>query len=321
MVLGYSLIGVVAGLAIGSVLVFFIAVLILVNQTTIRPDPSPYSRSEVVGFFDYSVPLTLKDVGKLLYERVDILMVGFLLAEADVGIYQIAFFLAAFIALPLGAINQLVPPVASGLYSNGSIEELGSVYKTVTRWTVTISVFLALVLGVYGAEILALFGPQFPAGAAVLAVLLVGQLTNNVVGPNGFLLMRTDHQYVNLVNQWTLGILNIILNYFFILEFGLIGEAIATASVLTLINIVRLIEVWYLEGLVPYSISFWKPLAAGGITGGLMATLTMLFSGYHLLIIGGLIGVLVYGLCLFVVGFEEQDRALFDSMVLNRLRD
>ena len=313
---GYSLIGVVAAIAIGLILICSIAISILYLRTSIRPRFKINSnREELYEFYNYSVPLSLKDIGSVLYTRIDILMVGFFLAEADVGIYRIVVLVASMLTLPLAAFNQLFPPIASRLYSNGHVSELESVYATVTRWTLTAVLVPALVATLYSSELLAIFGSEFKTGATVLMIFTFGQLTNCAVGPSGYLLMMTDHQYLTMLNQLTLGILNIVLNYFLILEYGISGAAIATATTLAVINLLRAFEVWYTEGLTPYSIQFWKPLAAGGIAGVGIYLTNIAFDGFVLLFVGSVIGFVCFAVSLLLFGISSRDKALLRKIV------
>jgi len=314
LLLGYSLLGVVTAIAIGGVVVFGVALLVLFARTDLRPGlDQSYGQSRE--FYNFSLPLTLKDLGSFLYNRVDILMVGFFLAESSVGIYKIAIVISTMLVIPLGAFNQLFPPVASRLYSNDEMSELESVYSIVTRWTFTVALLPALGAILYRTEVLAIFGPEFTAGGWVLVLFALAQLTNCAVGPSGFMLMMTDHQYINLANQWTLGVLNAILNYVFILEFGLIGAAVATASVLAGINLLRVVEVWYTERLFPYSWKFWKPVGAAAGAGIVMAICQLFAAGFALLIIGGGSGALAFVGILYILGIEEDDREFFEGAI------
>lgn len=320
LLLGYSLLGVVAALALGAVVVCLVAVTVLFSWTPLRPVGGlNTSRTELKEFYNFSVPLTLKDIGSLLYTRVDILMTGFFLAEAAVGIYRISFLLTGFLTLPLMSLNQLFPSVASRLYSRDRIDELRDIYRTATRWTLTATLPPTLAVSFYSSELLSLFGAEFSTGSAVLLVLAVGQLANSAVGPSGFLLMMTGHQYLNMVNQWVLGVLNIALNYVMILEFGLIGAAVATSAVLAFINVVRLAEIWYTEGLFPYSVAFWKPLVAGTACGAVMLLSRTLTDGYVLLFGGSAAGAVAFAATIWILGIEDRDREFFREVVVDKL--
>jgi len=149
-------------------------------------------------------------------------------------------------------------------------------------------------------------------------IFTIGQLTNCAVGPSGFLLMMTDHQYLTLLNQWALGILNIVLNYFLILEYGVNGAAIATATTLTVINLLRVLEVWYAEGLTPYSRQFWKPLAAGAIGGVGIYVSKIFFDGFVLLIVGSITGFACFSVALLVFGISPRDKTLLKKIISER---
>ncbi|WP_246999244.1 flippase [Halosolutus gelatinilyticus] len=312
--LGFSLVGAVAAIAIGSILTLAIAVSLLYTKTNIRP-LGKRSNGSLKHFYNYSLPLTLKDIGQKLYTRVDILMVGLFLTGSAVGIYRISILLSSFLVLPLQGINQLFPPVASDLNENGQRAELESVYQVITRWTFTIVIPPAIALVMYSHEALRIFGDGFSGGATVLALFALAQLTNCAVGPSGFLLMMTDHQYVNMINQWVLGVSNLILNYVLILQFGFIGVAVATAGSLAVINVVRVIEVWYLEGMTPYSRSYWKPIVAGILTVPVMAAWTFVLSGYPLLFVGAASGLVAFGLLLFAFGIEAEDKEFYADTI------
>jgi O-antigen/teichoic acid export membrane protein len=135
------------------------------------------------------------------------------------------------------------------------------------------------------------------------------------VGPSGFLLMMTDNQYVTLMNQLLSGFLNVVLNFVLILEFGFIGAAAATASVLAGVNVLRVIEIWYLEGLFPYNLAYYKPVAAGLLSAGLLYLIGFWLDGYYLLVGGGILGGAMFAAMILAFGIEQEDIEMFRSFV------
>ncbi|MDQ2051397.1 flippase [Natronolimnohabitans sp. A-GB9] len=307
--IGYSVLGVAAAYAIACLVAFSAVFWYVLSRTDLRPELG-ISRREALDFYDYSAPLTLSEAGNFLFKRVDVFMVGIFLAAADVGIYNVAVLLATILAMPLIGINQLFPPVASRLHADDEVDELESVYATVTRWSITASVVLALPVVIYRTEVLALFGPEFVAGTSVVLLFVAGQLFNAAAGPANDLLTMTGHQYVVMVNHLVFGGLNVVLNYYLILEFGLVGAALATAGVLAAMNAVRVVEVWYLEGLFAYSTELWKPLVAGAVAAALMSFVGLYVGGLPLVIVGSSIGVSAFLATLYWFGLDERDREL-----------
>jgi O-antigen/teichoic acid export membrane protein len=256
-------------------------------------------------------------MGDILIKRIDILMVGYFFASEIVGVYNIAVLISGLLVLPLSGFNQLFPPIASELYADGKIDEINSLYVTVTRWIFTISFIMAIGAILYRNELLRLFGPEFAAGSLVLVLFVLAQLFNCLGGANGYLLMMTDHQYVVMANQWLFGIFNVATNYILILEYGFIGAAVATASVLALLNVTKTIELWYLEGLFPYTLGFLKPLVAGVIAIIPMITIQQFVSGIGLLIAGGVLGVVTFLFALYLLGIDKADKEFFREAISN----
>jgi O-antigen/teichoic acid export membrane protein len=75
--------------------------------------------------------------------------------------------------------------------------------------------------------------------------------------------MMTGHPKFNLVNSLALALLNVGLNVILIPKYGIVGAAIAAATSMAIINLLRLAEVHYILKVHPYQWSFLKPLLAG----------------------------------------------------------
>ena len=161
--------------------------------------------------------------GPVLYNGVDVFMVGFFLTSEAVGFYNIGFLVSSIVTLPLVSLSQIFTPIASRLYETNDYESLDSIYSTVTRWTFSASLLASLVAIVYAHEILALFDPTFVRGAPILRLFALGQLLNAAVGPSNYLLMMTYHEQLSLLNHWACGIANVVLNYVFYLSLALLA--------------------------------------------------------------------------------------------------
>jgi len=298
-------------IAVGSTAV--IGVILFYKYANLRPELNS-SGINLRSYLRYSIPLAFKDAGSVFYRRADILIVGGLLTSSAVGYYRVAIMLTTVLTIPLGAVNQIFPSRASALHSGDKKEELEQVFKTTTRWVITGTLPGAIGLIVFRYEILQIFGDEFSTASMVLILFTIAQLTSAFVGPSGYLLMMTDHQFTVATNQWITGGLNIVLNVFLILEFGFIGAAAATASVLALINIARLIQVYYFEQMHPISRKLVKPTIAAILSLVAMMSIHIFLSGIAALTIGVVIGLLVYVFCLVLFGLEPEDKILMNKI-------
>lgn len=302
---------------VGSlILTALVALMAVLKLTRLRPH-FRYNIDELKNYFEFSLPVGLNQTGSVLYSSVDVLMVGLLLSSTSVGIYSVSVLLSRFITMPLTAFGQLFAPKASELYGDGNHQQLASIYSQISRWTFTVSIPLTLVCIVYAEQLLLIFGEAFAIGVPVLTLLALSQLTNASVGPGGQLLIMTDHPQITVYNQWILGILNIALNYVLILNYGVLGAAAATAFTIATINLLRVIELWYLERLIPYTKRLYKPIIAGIASASGMYLLTPFIDGIFLLTGGGIIGIVVFISVLYMFGIEEEDVIFLKSVYQN----
>lgn len=316
--LGFSGVGIVASIVLMMSAVFAGALVLSLVRTSPRPS-FDLSGDEAVEFYNYSLPVTVSRVGMILSGRVDVLLIGFLLTATDAGVYEIVLLVTGLIRIPLLSFNQLLPSIASKLYSNDDYETLNLVYSTITRWIITLALFVGGAQLVYRNEVLGLFGAEYVRGTEILVLFVFSRLIGSAVGSTEWLLRMTDHQYLSAFNFWVLGVLNLGLSYYFILEYGLIGAALGTAGSYALSNIVRLLELWYLEDLFPFTWKYLKPLAAAVGATAAMFGLGLYVSGVESLVVGVLTGAIVYSALLLGFGVESEDRQ-FVSRIIDQYR-
>ncbi|WP_336136697.1 lipopolysaccharide biosynthesis protein [Natronomonas amylolytica] len=311
-VLGYSVFGIVGAITLTTTVLAALSFGLILQQTDLRAGQPTLGESWE--FYNHAVPSAASRVGLVLRSRVDVLLIGWLLTAEAAGIYNIALFLTGFITLPLIAFNSLLPAVASDLYTDGEYAVLQSMYSAVTRWIVTVTLPIALILLIYRVELLGVFGSAFTHGSMVVAVFVIGRVIAAAVGATGWLLLMTDHQYLRMVNSWGLGILNIGLSYYLVLRLGLVGAALGTAGSLAFINVLRLGQLWYLEDLQPFTRKYLKPVVAAVGMAAAMVAFRPLLEGVVLLVVGAAVGVAVFVTLLCLLGIDPRDYRLFATL-------
>ncbi|MHB9288275.1 oligosaccharide flippase family protein [Halobacteriales archaeon Cl-PHB] len=317
LLLGYSAAGVVAALALAMAVLATVLLPVALRRTGVRPTLRGAS-GDARRFYNHAGPNALTAVSMLLRSRIDVLLIGYFLADAAAaeasGIYNVALLLVGIAVIPLIAFNQLMPPVASRLYEDDEMGTLNAVYTTITRLIVTTTVPLVAIQVVYGPELLALFGPEYQRGYLVLLVFMVGRLVGNGVGATGWLLMMTEHQYARMVLDWFLAVANVVLSYLFVVHFGLVGAALGTSSSIAVQNLLQVGLLHRYEGLFPWDWTVFKPLAAGVGAIAVMAAVRPVLSGTTLLAVGGLVGIAAFVGFLKLLGIERRDSYLWGAL-------
>lgn len=166
---------------------------------------------------------------QIIYGQTDILMIGSMLDTTAAGIYAASARLAGFIGFGLIAVNTLVAPMASELYTKKDLKQL----QSLLTFTVRLAFAFALIVGIFISSLatilLGLFGDEFVGGRFALYILLVGNLSSVAAGSVGFLSISTGYHFQAAIIMALGAIMNILLNAILIPILGIEGGAIATA--------------------------------------------------------------------------------------------
>ena len=180
----------------------------------------------------------------LLMQSLDILMLANFTNYELVAYYGSAVKLTMIIALVLASVNSVITPQIAELFASEKIEILRDRIKKGTRLIFIITFPMILVLGILPSFILGFFGENYISAKNALWILLGGQVINSLCGSVGVYLNMTGKQRPFQRILVSALILNIVLNYFLIPEFGISGAAIATSTSMILWNIIAVIYVY-----------------------------------------------------------------------------
>ncbi len=186
-------------------------------------------------------------------------------------------------------------------------------FQTSTRWSLTATVPIFLVLIVSGGDILRIFDVRFASGAIPLLALAIGQLVTAGTGSCGQILAMSGHQYLKLFGDLAMAVGNVVLNLILIPRWGIMGAAVATAISVAAVHVVRLIQVYVVLKLTPYSVRYLKVIIAGAVAGSVGVWIRPALNDVHYLLSIAVLSTImvgVYGGLLWAMGLEQQDRTL-----------
>jgi len=318
-ILGIELIGVTAIFTISIILGTGLAVVFLVKlfPEILNKNIKPIFETRAI--FGFSWPLFFVGFFNLIIFQVNILFLGAFRESHEVGVYGAAFRSAFLIPIILESFNMIFAPIISELFIKSELKKLESLFKIVTKWIFAIGFPLFLLLVFNSNQILALWGKDYIRGANCLIILCVGQIVNCSVGSVGYMITMIGRSKLNLYNVIGILCLNIVLNLILTPKYGIVGAALSASISLILLNLVRLLEVYWILKIHPYKKEFLKPLGAG------VLSLLFVYFGMSLVhikansllipFINVLIFVIVYVLLLYLFGFEEED-----MMIINKIK-
>jgi O-antigen/teichoic acid export membrane protein len=256
------------------------------------------------------MPIGLLFIGD---QFTDIVMLGFLSDSESVGEYGAAAKWVTLFIILARPIYMIFTPLIAGQFGMNQTEQVRSLYRAAIRWTLFLTFPVCVFLLLAREPLMLLFGKGFlQSGPAVLALLLLGNLSTIIVGNAGNLLTMCGHQYKELTCIGGSLALNILLNWWLIPIYGVYGAAVSTIVSNMVCDLGRLLIVhWYL-GVHPFTRHYVAPLATG-----LILCLGMRFLPFtaDLGILGKLVLALGAGclvaLSILALGLDSKDREIF----------
>ena len=252
-----------------------------------------------------------------LVSQADKILLGFYLNPRLVGIYVLASTLSAFIPMILQSVNQIFAPVIADLHARGQNEVLRRLFQTLTKWVIGSTFPLALVITLFSPPLMRIFGADFVSGWPVLVIGAMGQLVNCVVGSVGYLLLMSGNQKRLMRVQFVMAAVSIVVNIVLIPVLGIVGAALAAATINVSSNLWNLSEVRKALRITPYNRGYLGLIVPAVVLVVALVGLRMLTGGVihqWLVIMFALVfAYAVFGALAFVFALDGDDRMIARS--------
>ncbi|MGG5258051.1 flippase [Phycicoccus avicenniae] len=315
--LGHGLMGALWALVISTWTAGLLAVVVLVRRMRqVEPARPTYTPRPMASFAVVSWGSTLATTGLVW---TDTLILGHLTSAEDVGTYTVATRLVGLAIFVLNPINSAFVPSVARLHHLGDRDGVDLAYGAANRWIIRLSVPAFILLLVFPAELLGLFGGGYAAAAAVTVVLAVGQLANAAAGPCGSVLNMTGLVRISLVDNVAALVLNVVLNLVLVPRFGVLGAAVAWTASLLLVNATKWLQVRRILGIRARGTGTVATLVAAAPAALVAVLLGLAVDGTTAtLLLAAPAVVVVYLSVLLLRGLEADDRALLAGLLRRR---
>jgi len=183
------------------------------------------------------LPLILFDTFSMALRQADLMMIGVLMTPADAGIYGAALKTTGQTIFLLVSVTAVVAPMLATLWTRQDRKGMQRVLYMAAHLSFWPALAFVLVLSLFSDFILGLFGEAFVAAQWPMIILGIGQLFNAGTGVVVSLMIVSGHHMTVTRVFGISALIYIILLFFGIQAFGLIGAAMATALTMALWNI------------------------------------------------------------------------------------
>jgi O-antigen/teichoic acid export membrane protein len=185
-----------------------------------------------------ALPLAFIGGMQLIDQQASILLQGFFLPDASIGIFRIASQVAILASFGLMTINLVLSPRFAALFVHGEMDKLQRLVTNSARVILLINLVLTAGFILWGKLFLRLaFGLPYESAYVPLIILLIGQLINSGAGSVGLLLNMSGHERETARGMVIAACINVVLNLLLIPRMGINGSAVASSTSLIVWNI------------------------------------------------------------------------------------
>lgn len=206
----------------------------LSNPAQASPLESSALPKDFASFWSFSAPRGLATLVETLLEWVDVLLVILFLGPAAGGIYGAVNRCVRVGAMIEHTARIVTGPEISATLASGQQEETRKIFLGSTRLLMVLGWPFYLSLAAFGPTLLAVFGPDFRAGAPLFWLVGAAMMLQLAAGGVQSLLLMSGKSRWQLYNKLSALGLALILNLALIPLWGLAGAAVAWSAAILL---------------------------------------------------------------------------------------
>lgn len=210
--------------------VLFIALAIFVYRWVVPLKPITQLRARLTEHVSFGVRGILSGMLMELNTRVDVLMLGIFVTDAQVGVFSFAAILAEGIAQVPMAVRWNVDPVIGGYFASGATEQIAALSRRIRRVFVPAMLLLGIVAVVAYPLIYNVLagGTDLAPSWSVFAIITTGVIIGAGYRPFAGLLLQAGRPGLFTGFIFILFLTNVVLNLLLIPSLGINGAAFAT---------------------------------------------------------------------------------------------
>jgi O-antigen/teichoic acid export membrane protein len=216
----------------------------------------------------YIVYVYLSAVSIMIIAGMDQILVGSIVGLAGLSIYFMGFTIANMIQIPFRSIISITYPVFAEAWKHHDLEKIKKLNTDSGLNIMFIGCFLFILLWANIYNIVHLLPEKYHVQELIYIVMWIGlgKLFDMSTGLNEQIILTSPYYRITLILVLVQAVATIVLNYFLINIYGVIGAAIATCLTLFFYNLSKYLFLWFQFRLQPYSKNGFLILLIAGVT-------------------------------------------------------
>lgn len=215
----------------------------VVTSTVSRKTVAPVAvkqavdKTKVRQLYRTCFPFLLIGVGLPLLSNLDVILLGSLGNDDQVGLYSACVRLITLTTVGLTSVNLLIAPRLPILFRQGKFDEMQAIVRRNNIVILLLTTIPVIILITAGGFVLSIFGEEYAVGEDVLHILLIGQVINVFVGPVNLICMMAQQHRLASIMTISACVIEAALCYILIPSHGVHGAAWANVAAISFLSI------------------------------------------------------------------------------------
>lgn len=201
----------------------------------------------------FSVFNYINTLGVVLVNSLDVIMIALFMGLDATGVYTTIVFLTSALSVPYKSIIRISSPLVADYWKHREMEKMSELYQKVSSVALLIGLGSFIWIWLNIDFLFSFLKSEFKSGIWVFLFLMIGRLVDMFFGLNGAIFATSKKYKFDIIFTLILIVTVFILNTIYIPLWGIAGAAISTSIALLVYNIGRIIFVWYIFKIHPFT--------------------------------------------------------------------
>ena len=209
----------------------------------------------------FSMLSYVNTLGALIVTTMDAMMITYMLGLEATGVYTTVIYLTSALQIPYKSLIRVSSTLIPVYWKENNMKAMENLYRRVSSICLVTGIFMFMMVWINREELFGFLPAEYHEGIWVFLFLMVGRLLDMYFGLNGSIFITSKKYKYDIVFTVSLMAIVFVLNLFFIPAYGVTGAAISTGLAYVVYNTGRLLFVYFVYGLHPFSWSQCKVIA------------------------------------------------------------
>jgi O-antigen/teichoic acid export membrane protein len=172
-----------------------------------------------------------------ILQKGDILILAIFMKPEVIGIYSVGSKLAQVVAVANMSFTRYWAVIFSKAFYKRDKQSLIHDVRFCARSTFAATIFLSIVLGLFGTKVLSIFGVDYIIAYPIMLILIVGHMVSSFFSPSITLLQMTGHEK-NVFKLYSISVIILLIVLSLVVPiYGIFGAAVVNSCIIIFISL------------------------------------------------------------------------------------